>query len=142
MESNLANAAFGRSVAGLRDVNGDGFDDIIVGSPNYPNGQSQEGGVYIYHGTATGIKHSSDLHQENNKAISYLGLSVSAAGMLIVMGGFDVIIGAYNADNLQDGEGFHYAHWRFVASGISATPNIVFESNQEAVFLVLGCLRR
>ena len=133
VESNLANAAFGRSVAGLGDVNADGFDDIIVGSPNYSNGQSQEGRAYIYHGTATGINTVPITIMENNKAISYLGFSVSGAGDVNSDGYFDVIIGAYNADNLQDGEGFVYMHYGS-ASGISATPNIVLESNQEAAF--------
>ncbi|HRH54814.1 MAG TPA: FG-GAP-like repeat-containing protein, partial [Chitinophagales bacterium] len=133
MESNLVNASFGRSVAGLGDVNADGFDDIIVGSPNYTNGHSQEGRAYIYHGTATGINTVPITVMENNKALSYLGFSVSGAGDVNNDGYFDVVLGAYNADNLQDGEGFVYIHYGS-ASGISATPNIVLESNREAAF--------
>src|SRR5262245_37865015 len=39
---------FGNSVAPAGDVNGDGFDDLIVGAPAY--GSTQAGRVYIFHG--------------------------------------------------------------------------------------------
>src|SRR5262245_15244762 len=39
---------FGNSVAPAGDVNGDGFDDVIVGAPAY--GATQTGRVYIYFG--------------------------------------------------------------------------------------------
>ena len=39
-------ASFGTSVAGAGDVNGDGYADMIVGAPDYSNGQSGEGAVF------------------------------------------------------------------------------------------------
>ena len=36
-------ATYGRSVATAGDVDGDGFDEVIVGAPFYSNGQSSEG---------------------------------------------------------------------------------------------------
>ena len=36
LESNQAGARFGVSVSSAGDVNGDGFDDVIVGAPTTP----------------------------------------------------------------------------------------------------------
>jgi FG-GAP repeat protein/type IX secretion system substrate protein len=41
---------FGTSVAPLGDVNGDGFDDVIVGSPMYRNGTGSVGRAYVFYG--------------------------------------------------------------------------------------------
>ena len=34
------------------DVNGDGYADVLVGVPNYDNGQTDEGAAFIYFGGA------------------------------------------------------------------------------------------
>src|SRR5262249_39246951 len=39
---------FGASVSATGDVNGDGFTDLVVGAPAFSNGQSGEGGVFLY----------------------------------------------------------------------------------------------
>lgn len=44
-------AEFGTSVSGAGDVNGDGFDDIVIGAPNY----SGNGEAYIMFGAASGL---------------------------------------------------------------------------------------
>lgn len=51
-ESNQAGAALGTSVAGGGDVNGDGFADVVLGAPLYDDGQSSEGAVFVFHGSA------------------------------------------------------------------------------------------
>ena len=43
---------FGSSVAGIRDVNGDGYADLAVGAYRY---NSETGKVYVFAGSATGI---------------------------------------------------------------------------------------
>lgn len=44
--------AFGASVASAGDVNGDGYDDVIVGAPWYPGGNNEPGRVYVFFGGA------------------------------------------------------------------------------------------
>src|SRR5262245_35630690 len=44
---------FGNSVASAGDINGDGFDDVIIGSPAYGTSVSQVGRVYVYFGGST-----------------------------------------------------------------------------------------
>ena len=66
IDANQVDAILGFSVAGAGDVNGDGFDDIIVGvprqgsptfPPNIPPNQAQGtgGAAVVFHGSAAGI---------------------------------------------------------------------------------------
>lgn len=48
----LSGVRFGASVAWAGDVNGDGFDDILVGDPLRSYGQGRQGHVYLYLGGA------------------------------------------------------------------------------------------
>ena len=43
------------SVGTAGDVNGDGYADVIVGVPNYDEGQEDEGRAYVYHGSTAGL---------------------------------------------------------------------------------------
>jgi len=54
-EGDQAGAQFGYSVATAGDVNGDGYAEVIVGAPYYDHGQTDEGAVAVYHGSATGL---------------------------------------------------------------------------------------
>ncbi|MBK7443294.1 MAG: FG-GAP repeat protein [Bacteroidetes bacterium] len=54
-ESNLPNTYYGNSAAPAGDINNDGYDDVIVVAYLYDNGQTNEGAVYIYHGSAVGL---------------------------------------------------------------------------------------
>lgn len=49
----LDNTYFGYSIAG-GDVNGDGFADILIGSPFYSDGEDWEGASFIYYGSLSG----------------------------------------------------------------------------------------
>jgi hypothetical protein len=50
-EGGQANAQLGDWVAGLGDINGDGFDDVIVSSPRFDDGQTDEGRLQIFLGS-------------------------------------------------------------------------------------------
>jgi len=47
----LNSIQFGVSVASAGDVNGDGFRDVIVGDDDYHNGQTNEGGAFLFLGS-------------------------------------------------------------------------------------------
>ncbi|MBI4558099.1 MAG: FG-GAP repeat protein, partial [Candidatus Hydrogenedentes bacterium] len=55
LESNQARAYFGYSVTGAGDVNGDGYADVLVGAHWYDNGEEDEGAVFLFLGSASGL---------------------------------------------------------------------------------------
>jgi hypothetical protein len=92
-ESNQQDAFFGHSVSTAGDVNGDGYSDVIVGAYNYDNGQTNEGRVYVYHGSSTGLSTTANTVSESNSASALFGYSVSAAGDVNGDGLSDVLVG-------------------------------------------------
>jgi hypothetical protein len=97
----------GRSVSSAGDVNGDGFDDLIVGAPNDdPNGNTEAGASFVVFGKVDGTKvELSDIEAGTGgfvingvSAFDYSGISVSSAGDVNGDGFDDLIVGAENDD--------------------------------------------
>ena len=129
LEINQATSWFGYSVSGAGDVNGDGYSDVVVGAYLYDNGHSNEGGAFVYHGSAAGIGATAATVVEGNQVSVNLGYSVSAAGDVNADGYTDLALGAKEYNNGQNAEGGVYVN-HGSASGISATPAVILESNQ------------
>ena len=97
----------GRSVSAAGDINGDGFDDLLIGANGAnPNG-SRSGTTYVVFGQVGGFGAELQLSSLNGSngfkihgeaAYDYSGLSVSAAGDINGDGFDDILIGAYRAD--------------------------------------------
>ena len=80
----------GESVSGAGDVNGDGFDDLIVGVPfDDPNG-GNSGSARVFSGADGSILYSFD----GDSAGKFFGVSVSGAGDVNGDGFADLIVGA------------------------------------------------
>jgi hypothetical protein len=109
------NNHFGYSVATAGDVNGDGYDDIIVGAYHY---KEFTGRVYVYAGNANGLGATPALTITGEGPNSYFGRSVAAAGDVNGDGYDDVIVGAQAYDNWT-GRVYVYAG---SPSGVGATP--------------------
>jgi hypothetical protein len=108
LESDRAGAIFGWSVASAGDANGDGYSDVIIGSPAYSNGQTDEGVAFVYYGSATGIIGASMV--ESNQVGAQLGWSVASAGDVNGDGYSDVMAGAITYDNGQAYEGAAFVY--------------------------------
>jgi hypothetical protein len=115
-----ANARYGRSVASAGDVNGDGYDDVIVGAPYYSTPNLFAGKAYLYLGSATGLATSASWTSiGNNQASAYFGYSVASAGDVNGDGYDDVIIGAYHYSTANSNAGKAYLYLGG-ASGLAA----------------------
>jgi len=137
-EGNQLNANFGNSISTAGDVNGDGYSDVIIGCWLYDNGNTNEGKVFVYHGSPTGLSNTSDWSAEGNQSSANFGYSVSTAGDVNGDGYSDVIIGAYAYDNGQSNEGKVFGYYGS-ASGLQATENWTAESNVASVYFG-GCV--
>ena len=94
-EPDQADAAFGGSVSTAGDVDGDGFSDVLVGAETYDNGETDEGGAQVYHGSASGLSVTPDWTGEGNQANARFGLAVDTAGDVNRDGLGDVVVGAH-----------------------------------------------
>ena len=93
VELGSMNAEFGRAVQPAGDLNGDGFDDVAIGSPQYTGPEVREGRVDVFFGSATGLGVESGWSVDANVAYSALGWSIGA-GDLNGDGFSDLIVGA------------------------------------------------
>ena len=97
----------GKSVSSAGDVNGDGFDDVLIGAPDVDLNGGHTGSSYVVFGKGSGFDaamHLSSLNGSNGfrldgVADDYSGFSVSDAGDVNGDGFDDVIIGAHLADH-------------------------------------------
>ena len=87
--------SFGSSVSGAGDVNGDGFDDVIVGARGADNNGSSSGSAQVFSGANGSVLYSFD----GNSFGDALGTSVSGAGDVNGDGFDDVIVGSSQDDN-------------------------------------------
>jgi hypothetical protein len=112
------NNHFGYSVDTAGDVNGDGYDDIIVGAYHY---KEFTGRVYVYAGNADGLSATPVVTITGEGPNIYFGRSVGAAGDVNGDGYDDVIVAAQAYDNWT-GRVYVYAGSR---SGLGETPIFV-----------------
>ncbi|MCF0063477.1 FG-GAP-like repeat-containing protein [Dyadobacter chenwenxiniae] len=129
LEGNQINAQYGWSAATAGDVNGDGYSDIMVGSYLYDYGQTNEGAVFVYHGSAQGIKASAAIRLESNQPEAKQGIAVACAGDVNGDGYSDVMIGIWQYDKVESNEGAVVLH-HGSPSGLISSPASTLESNQ------------
>ncbi|MDJ0754166.1 MAG: putative Ig domain-containing protein [Ardenticatenaceae bacterium] len=129
IEGDQAGAHFASYLHEGGDFNGDGYDDLIVGAQRYDNGESNEGRVYVYYGSPTGVSNTPGWFVESNQANSQFGSRVASAGDVNNDGYDDVVVGAQFYENGESGEGAAFLYLGS-ASGLQTTPAWTTEGNQ------------
>ncbi|MCB9684647.1 MAG: VCBS repeat-containing protein [Alphaproteobacteria bacterium] len=90
--------AYGAALA-AGDVNGDGYDDLVVGANHYYDGQQTTGGFYLYMGGPSGLSRIEAGIWEGHQLYEDFGQSLSVASDVNGDGYDDLIVGSdYLAD--------------------------------------------
>jgi hypothetical protein len=106
----------GWSIASAGDVNGDGYADLILGTPYFG---TNNGRAYVYHGSAAGLGPTAAWSVTGVDPLDQVGYSVAGAGDVDGDGYADVLVGALKAP-IIDYPGKVYLYTGS-ASGLSAT---------------------
>ena len=92
---------FGAVVAGAGDVNGDGYSDVLVAASQYEEGTGDnaaddrdEGAVYVYHGSVSGLAASPAIVLQGNRDQVKFGYSMGTAGDVNGDGYSDIVVSA------------------------------------------------
>jgi len=99
--------AFGQAVAGIGDMNGDGYGDVLVGAYGQDRNGSASGAAYVFYGSLEGFHPADEAAAiiEGEAAGDNAGFAV--AGVLDVNddGNPDILIGAPGDDELAEDAG-------------------------------------
>lgn len=112
MTGEAANDRFGHLVASAGDVNGDGYSDVIVVSPNNTSGT---GKAYLYFGRLT-MTNTADATIKGEAVGDNFGSSVSSGGDIDKDGIDELLIGACNNSSNGTASGKAYLY-NIVCSG-------------------------
>ncbi len=110
------------------DVNGDGYDDFIIGAPDY---NSKTGRAYLYYGGSSPDSIPDVIFNGETSWYPFFGNSATGAGDLNRDGYDDIIIGAYGYSGLN---GRAYIFYGGV--NMDNIPDLVLEGEQ--IFNVFG----
>jgi len=88
------NIGYGEAVTGVGEVNGDEYDDLLVGVSRYSNDQGEEGAIYVHHGGKAGPAENPGWLAEGDKAVTDFGAWVAGAGDVNGDGLADLAVGA------------------------------------------------
>ncbi|MFT7619300.1 MAG: hypothetical protein ACI97A_002950 [Planctomycetota bacterium] len=136
LDGNLVGFSFGAAISGGSDLDGDGFEDMIVGAPDDNQHGGQSGSAVIFSGENGQIIHKFF----GDSVKDFLGYSLDFVGDTNSDGFPDIVIGAYG-DDLNSTNSIHSA-----VAGIGAArvylgrlvPVSSYESNVGSTTLSLG----
>jgi len=137
-DADQADSDLGAALAAVGDVNGDRFPDVAIGAPRFDGGEGDEGKVFVFYGSASGLDTRPAWTAESNQISANFGFAL-AGGDFNDDGFGDVAVGADLYDNVQREEG-HIFVWYGSALGLGpngtpANADWFAESDQAAARL-------
>jgi hypothetical protein len=132
----------GRTVNTAGDINGDGFSDIMAGSPYFDDPETDEGGVFVYLGSPAGPNPTPDWQAHSNQAETQMAYDIDTAGDVNGDGFSDIIVSAHRYSKGEFREGAAFV-WYGSATGLGpdgtpANADWIAESNTDGYTLGLG----
>jgi len=127
MTGEVADDDFGISVSTAGDVNGDGYNDVIVGASSNDAGGDLAGRAYIYFGGAS-MDNSADVTMTGEAVGDRFGTSVSTAGDVNGDGYSDIIVGANFNDAGGNIAGRSYIYFGGISMDSSADVTMTGEA--------------
>jgi hypothetical protein len=103
--------AFGYSLSAAGDVNGDGYDDVLVGAYLFDAGQTDEGRAYLFLGAEGDLRTDIAWTGESNEQEAWFAYSLSPAGDVNGDGYDDALFGAYFYGSSDEGRAYLYHGW-------------------------------
>jgi hypothetical protein len=111
VDGGQANARFGTVVSMAGDVEGDGYEDVLVGTPQWHGTAGAGAGlVSVFSGSAAGLVTTASWTAEGTQAGAAFGQSVSWGGDVNADGFSDILIGAPLLDAAGADHGAAYAY--------------------------------
>lgn len=131
-----ATEALGFEVAGAGDVNGDGYDDVLVGAYAYDSTSVTDAGrLYVHHGSAAGVSATAATTFEGTQSSAFYGGRAAGAGDVNRDGYDDVIFSAFSYDDgTATDAGRVWVH-HGSAAGLSATAALTLTGGASGDYL-------
>ncbi|MGB6048950.1 MAG: FG-GAP-like repeat-containing protein [Flavobacteriales bacterium] len=131
---------YAASISLAGDVNGDGYDDLVVGAPLHDlAGGNNFGAAFVYHGSPAGLSPVSNWSAFGEVAGDQFGESVSIAGDVNGDGYSDVVVGAYMHTSAgQASAGRAYVFHGAPTAGLEAVPHTVIDASMSLPDAHLG----
>lgn len=101
---------FGQAIASAGDVNGDGLSDLLVGTPLFSNGDTNEGGGFVFSGYTSGISHLQGASVNDLQSGGKFGSVICSAGDVNGDGFGELLVTAPLRANGQQNEGIVYCY--------------------------------
>ena len=134
-----AGDAFGDRLSLAADVDGDGYQDLVVGAPYHDDTADDAGAAYVYYGSSTGLSMATEqeLLASDGQRYDSFGFAVSSGGDFDGDGYDDVVVGAPNDDDSSANAGAAYVYYGS-STGLSAAREQKLVASDGAVYDYFG----